>query len=416
MRQRLRVLAALLTVLSPGLLGATMTLTPAAARPARPAAGGLAAEIQAALRGSTARHIDYRIRVAGVTTVSHDADRASAPASNEKLFTAITALDLLGAGFRYATTVSATSAVATNGTLHGDLVLRGSGDPTLTISDLHALARRLHARGLRHVTGRLIVDDSRYSHVTRAPGWKHKFVPEETGTVDAFTIDGNEWRGGVAFDRDPTIDNAALWRKELRKAHISIAGRTAITTERSATRTLATHRSPDLAAIVDEMLTDSVNFYAEMLLREVGAQQTGHGNAASGIAAERALAGRLHLPLGVVHDGSGLSYADRETPATLVRWLQALKTLPIYDTVYFALPLSCDTGTLVGRMCGPNLRARVRAKTGTLDHVSALSGYVTTKAGHAVTFSFLASGFKDRNFTKVLNHIDSAVGVVVRHG
>ena len=101
-------------------------------------------------------------------------------------------------------------------------MLRGSGDPTLTVAILRSLAERLHAKGLRHVTGRLIVDDTRYSHTTRAPGWKHTFVPEETGTVDAFTVDDNEWRGGAAFNADPTVDNAALWRHELKKSHITV--------------------------------------------------------------------------------------------------------------------------------------------------------------------------------------------------
>lgn len=411
MPRSLRLLIVLTVLLSPGLIALTTT----AAR-AGTAAASLSAQVSAALRGSTARHIAYRVRVSGVGTISHDAGRASAPASNQKLFTTITLLQMLGPEFRYSTTVSGTSPIAPNGSLHGALVLRGSGDPTLSIGDLRALARRLHKNGLRHVTGRLIVDDSRYGHATRAPGWKHSFVPVETGTVDAFSVDDNEWRGGAAFEADPTPDNAGLWRKELRKAHISVAGRTSVTSAPAGLRRLATHRSPDLAAIVDGTLTDSINFNAEMMLREAGAQRSGHGSRASGIAAERAVARRLGLPLGVVHDGSGLSYTDRETPATIVAWLQRLKQLPIYPTVYYALPLGCDTGTLAGRLCGPNVRGKVRAKTGTLDHVSALSGYVTTRSGHAVTFSFLASGFKDRNLSKVLAHVNAAVEVLARRG
>jgi D-alanyl-D-alanine carboxypeptidase/D-alanyl-D-alanine-endopeptidase (penicillin-binding protein 4) len=376
----------------------------------------LAARITKALHGSTARHADYRVDIGGVQAVAHDSTHTSAPASNQKLFTLITLLQILGPEFRYATTVSGTSAVEANGTLHGNLVLRGSGDPSLHVADLGSLAKRLHSGGLRHVTGRLIVDDSRYSHATLAPGWKRAFIPVETGTVDAFTIDDNQWRGGVAFNKDPTIDNAALWRTQLRRAHITVAGKTTIARSPKSLVRLATHRSPDLAAIVDNTLTNSVNFNAEMMLREAGAQRSGIGTAATGVAAERAVAHKLNLPLGIVHDGSGLSYRDRESPATIVTWLEKLKTLPIYDTVYFALPLGCDTGTLAGRLCGPNVRGKVRAKTGTLDHNSVLSGYVTTKSGHAATFSFMMSGYRDANINKVLNGVNAAVNVIARYG
>jgi serine-type D-Ala-D-Ala carboxypeptidase/endopeptidase (penicillin-binding protein 4) len=376
----------------------------------------LATRIAAAFHGSTVNHVDYRIEIAGGATISHHANRGSAPASNQKLFTTITLLQMLGHRFRYATTVSGTSRIGAGGTLNGDLVLIGSGDPTLTISDLDLMARQLHAKGLRHVSGRLIVDDSLYSHRTRVNGWKHSFVPVETGTVDAFTVDDNEWRGGASFDADPTHDNALLWRKALKKAHVSVSGRTTIELAPTGLHRLLTHHSPDLGAIVDDTLTNSVNFNAEMMLREAGATLTGYGSPTTGIEAEQAIANELGLPLGTVHDGSGLSDTDRETAATIVRWLNMLKTLGIYHTVYYALPISCYTGTLLGRLCGPNVRGKVRAKTGSIDHIAALSGYTRTNSGRDVTFSFLLSGFKDSNFTRVLDHLDAAVAVIVRNG
>jgi D-alanyl-D-alanine carboxypeptidase/D-alanyl-D-alanine-endopeptidase (penicillin-binding protein 4) len=410
MPRRLRALAAIAGVL----LSSLLAIAPSPAQ-ARPAATSLAAQIAAAFRGSTVKHVDYRIQIAHLGTISRNPNRSSKPASNQKLFTAITLLHLVGHNFRYATTVSGTSTIS-GGTLHGDLVLVGSGDPTLTIDDLRQMARHLHAKGLRHVSGRLIVDDSRYSHVTRVAGWKHRWVPNQSGPVDAFSVDGNEWRGGKSFDKDPSVDNAGLWRKALKKAHISVAGHTLVEPAPTSLHRLLTHHSADLAAIVDDTLTNSVNFNAEMMLREAGAQRSGYGSPATGVAAEQSVAARLGLPLGTVHDGSGLSYSDRETPATIDRWLTKLRTLPIFSTVYYALPLACETGTLVGRLCGPHVRGRVRAKTGSINHVAALSGYTTTDSGQAVTFSFLLSGFKDRDFTRVLDHLDAAVAVVVRRG
>jgi serine-type D-Ala-D-Ala carboxypeptidase/endopeptidase (penicillin-binding protein 4) len=411
MTSRMRLSAALALMVSPVL----MFLTSPAAQ-ARPAASSLTSQVAAAFRGSTAAHVDYRIHIANGGTIARNANRASAPASNQKLFTSITLLQLVGPDFRYATRVFGSTAIGPNGTLLGDLILVGAGDPTLSTADLSIMAKHLRDKGLRHVRGRLIVDDTRYSHVTRVAGWKHSFDPVESGTMDAFSVNGNEWRGGKSFIADPTFDNAGLFRKALKHAHISVRGGTRIESAPTSKRWLVTHHSASLASIVANTLTNSVNFNAEMMLREAGAQQSGHGSPASGIAAERGVASELDLPLGTVHDGSGLSYTDRETPTTIDKWLTKLKTLPIFRTVYDALPISCRTGTLEFRMCGRNVFDRVHAKTGSIDHVAALSGYTTTNSGQAVTFSFLLSGFKDRNFTRVLNHLDAAVAVIVRRG
>jgi D-alanyl-D-alanine carboxypeptidase/D-alanyl-D-alanine-endopeptidase (penicillin-binding protein 4) len=380
---------------------------------ASPSKPHLAAEIRKALRHSTARHLDYRINDTAYGNFSRSPHRASAPASNEKLFTTITLLHLVGPQFRYRTKVFATAPLVGH-TIDGDLVVRGSGDPTLTRTGLLDIAKRLHAKGIHHVTGHLVVDDSRYSHQTVVAGWKHSFVPVESGPVSAFTVDHNEWRRGASYDSDPTPGNAKLFRTVLHHAHIRVGRRTEVARKPAGAKLLLLHRSPDLATIVDGTLTDSINFDAEMMLREAGAQRSGHGSPATGIAAVKALAHQLGLPFGAAHDGSGLSYADRETPATITRWLLALRSMQIYTTVYFALPLSCETGTLEHRLCGPNVRGQVRAKTGTLTHISALSGYVTSKSGHPVTFSFLATGV--RNFTKLYAKVDAAVALLRRSG
>jgi D-alanyl-D-alanine carboxypeptidase/D-alanyl-D-alanine-endopeptidase (penicillin-binding protein 4) len=408
MPARLRLLAVGTCLTVPAVFATTVT--PAAATSSR---SHLASQLRHTLRGSSARHLDYSIADSGLGTIHHGATRASAPASNAKLYTAITLLQLVGPQFRYLTKVSGSSKVD-HGVLDGDLIVRGSGDPTLTRANLAAMAKNLHSKGLREVTGHLIVDDSRYSHKTVVSGWKRNFVPVETATVDAFTVDHNAWRSGRSFHSDPTPANAGLFRHALKHAHISIARRTLIEPAPATSVRLIQHPSPTLAAIVDATLTDSINFDAEMMFREAGAQRSGHGSPKTGTAAVHAVAKQLHLPLGVVHDGSGLSYTDRATPAILVRWLLALRSLPYFLTVYYALPLSCETGTLVHRMCGRNVRGRVRAKTGTLDHISALSGYVTARSGNIVTFSFLVTGIK--HLTRLYSKVDAAVALLRRQG
>jgi D-alanyl-D-alanine carboxypeptidase/D-alanyl-D-alanine-endopeptidase (penicillin-binding protein 4) len=371
----------------------------------------LASQVAGAFSG-TGGNVDYEFSINGVGTVSRGANTASAPASNEKVFTTITALHALGPNFRYATLIAGTTPVV-NHVLNGDLVLRGAGDPTLTKNNLLAIAKRLHKKGLHKVTGHLVVDDTRYSHATRATGWKHSFVPEESGTVDAFTVDSNEWRGTSSFIKDPTHANAGFWRKELKREHINVVGSTQIKKAPAGLHRLVKHQSEPLIDIIDAMMHESINFDAEMILRELGAHATGHGSASSGLAVIRSYATNFRLPFGTAYDGSGLSYDDRETPATIVSWL---KTQPVGGDFYYSLPLSCSSGTLADRACGASIRDRIRAKTGTINHVSALSGYFETEAGDQVTFSILVSGFSDSRYAQVYKHMDKALAVVSKHG
>ncbi|HVW82265.1 MAG TPA: D-alanyl-D-alanine carboxypeptidase [Mycobacteriales bacterium] len=354
------------------------------------------ARVHQAMKGTTAAHVDYEIQVDGVGTIARSPTRLSAPASNEKLLTSLTLLNLVGPTYRYATTVSGTANLGSDGTLDGDLVLTGSGDPTLTRRDLGAIAHSLANVGLSHVTGRLIVDDTRYSHTTIAPGWKRDFVPEESGTVDAFTVNNNDWRSGTAFDADPTRANAGLWRTALRRAGITVAGPTVVGRSPSTLVPLWTHQSRPLSAIVEMTLNESINFYAEMMLREAGYQRSGHGSLATGTAAVRAEAAALHIPIGTVNDGSGLSYADRQSPSTFTALLDELPTQPkAYQTIFDGMPRSCTPpGTLENRLCG-RFHGLVRAKTGTLDRISSLSGYTITDGERGVVFSFLLSGIRN---------------------
>jgi D-alanyl-D-alanine carboxypeptidase len=301
-----------------------------------------------------------------------------------------------------------------DGVLDGDLVLVGSGDPTLTRKDLGSLARKLRATGLRRVTGRLVVDDTRYSHGTRAPGWKAGFLPDESGAVDAFSVNNDNWRSNASFLANPTNANARLWRAALKGHGIRVAGTTFAGAGPATPIPLVAHESRPLSKIVGMTLRQSINFYSEMMLRELGYQYSSHGTRKSGIAAIRSYANSFGLPLGRVEDGSGLSYANRATPGTFIAWLAKLPTQPVtYRTVYNGLATSCQAdGTLKYRMCGAHLKHKVHAKTGTLTHITSLSGYTETEGDRFVIFSFVFSGV--RSISAANRHIDDALRVIVR--
>jgi PBP4 family serine-type D-alanyl-D-alanine carboxypeptidase len=135
----------------------------------------------------------------------------------------------------------------------------------------------------------------------------------------------------------------------------------------------------------------SDNFYAEMLLKEVGAVQGNGGSAAAGIVVERGLLRAAGVPLAGVRtvDGSGLSLLDRWTPLALSALLRTMwQDADLRPYIVPALPIAGETGTLEHRMRLRPARGLVRAKTGTTDNASSLSGFV----GDRYVFSILENG------------------------
>ena len=157
---------------------------------------------------------------------------------------------------------------------------------------------------------------------------------------------------------------------------------------------LATHPS---APLLDDLrVTDKVsqNLHAEVLLRTVALQMTGHGSLSAGLEALRAFLDGLGIAREEfdVHDGSGLSRQDLLTPAALVTLLQAMRQSPQAEAWRSLLPISGLDGSLRERLDRAS-EGRVVAKTGSLTHVAALSGYARTKAGRELTFSIIVNHY-----------------------
>jgi PBP4 family serine-type D-alanyl-D-alanine carboxypeptidase len=135
------------------------------------------------------------------------------------------------------------------------------------------------------------------------------------------------------------------------------------------------------------MGVESDNFTAEMLLKQLGAQDGGHGTSASGAAVVMSALRTAGIPLGGVRvvDGSGLSQLNRLTAASLVTLLQAAWIDPDLRAAFLpVLPVAGVSGTLRHRLGKPPARGRVLAKTGTTNGASTLAGYVTGRYAFAV--------------------------------
>ncbi|MEP7055003.1 MAG: D-alanyl-D-alanine carboxypeptidase/D-alanyl-D-alanine-endopeptidase [Actinomycetota bacterium] len=380
--------------------------TGASAAPNATSAGNLSARVDAALAGSSAGTVGVRVEVSGLGVVtSHNAFAALPPASTQKSFVALTALDVLSPASPLRTAVRGPS-VGSDGVVRGPLVLVGGGDPTLSSAHLGGLAAELRARGVRIVTGGLLGDDSLFDQVRSAPGWKPAFMPGESGPLSALVVDRNQWRWDTAYLRDPVVGNLDRFRAVLAKAGISVRGPDRRGTSRTATRQLATHDSLPMSALVAGMLKNSDNLAAEMLLKRLGATR-GPGTTARGLTVVREHLASLGVSMGSAADGSGLSAYDRETPAGEVALLRAAEASVTGTTLRHSMSIGCVDGTLKHRFCGTPGSGRVFAKTGTLDFVRVLSGYTTTRSGRQVWFSFMLSGCRNGAACRVA--IDRAV-------
>src|SRR3954453_6386653 len=144
-----------------------------------------------------------------------------APASNEKLALTYALFASFSPTMRIATKVSALG-VQRGTTLPGDLFLVGGGAPTLSSSDLARLAYRVRAAGIRHVTGRVIGDESLFDSKRTCPGWKRSFYIFESPPLSGLVVD-RAWYGKYTARR-PAKAAALLFRDALRRAGVAAPG------------------------------------------------------------------------------------------------------------------------------------------------------------------------------------------------
>jgi D-alanyl-D-alanine carboxypeptidase, serine-type, PBP4 family len=161
------------------------------------------------------------------------------------------------------------------------------------------------------------------------------------------------------------------------------------------TDTLFTVSSPPLRDILRLLMKPSQNQIAEILLRTLGLERTGVGSADSGsvIVSRQLLAWGAERDGFIVYDGSGLSRHDLMSPETILRTLVAIQRDTAFSAFYAALPIAGVDGTLRSRMVHTPAAGNMHAKTGSLEFVRSLSGYVTDADGERLVFSILDNHF-----------------------
>jgi D-alanyl-D-alanine carboxypeptidase/D-alanyl-D-alanine-endopeptidase (penicillin-binding protein 4) len=310
------------------------------------------------------------------------------PASTEKLTVALAALGELGPAFRTETLVL--GAGSRRGAVwDGNLVLKGFGDPDLRTGDLDALAREIRRLGIRRVSGRIVADETYFDARRTAPGWKASFYKLECPPLSALVVDRAILNGMMADD--PALAAAIGFKRALERAGVRVANAARKGRTPASATELASVDSPPVRKLVRQMDSESDNFYAEMLTKLLGAEETGKGTTAAGTAVIRRELSERGVPLAGVRllDGSGLSTGDRLTAIALASILTKLARDPELAGVFRrSLAVAGVSGTLEDRMEKPPARGRVRAKTGTTAESSALAGY----AGPRYVFALIMNG------------------------
>ncbi|MFZ0639763.1 MAG: D-alanyl-D-alanine carboxypeptidase/D-alanyl-D-alanine-endopeptidase [Candidatus Acidiferrales bacterium] len=176
---------------------------------------------------------------------------------------------------------------------------------------------------------------------------------------------------------------------------------------------LAEHDSPPLIEIVRVLNKVSENQHAEILLRTVAKEQTGMGSLAGGLAIEQKFLTSIGVAPGdvLVDDGSGLSRGNLVTPRAVVALLEYVRQQPWGDAFVTTLPVAGVDGTLEHRLIGTPAEGRIQAKTGSVEHTQAVSGFATTLRGEHLIFSIFDNhnGGPSREAVKVLDLIAVAM-------
>ncbi|NJP90183.1 D-alanyl-D-alanine carboxypeptidase/D-alanyl-D-alanine-endopeptidase [Nonomuraea sp. FMUSA5-5] len=363
-----------------------------------------------------------------------DAGKLLTPASNTKLFTSAAAVETLGLDYRFPTTVLGTGRKA-GSVLAGDLVLRGTGDPTMLAEDYDALAAKVAAAGVKVVTGKLVADDTWFDSQRLGNDWswddetayyaapisaltaspdrdydagsvivsvaadgdkvKVSTTPEtdylkivNKATVGAETdvlierqhgtrtvvITGTvaePYQEWVAVD-DPTAYVSSLFRKSLAGHGVKVLGPTTAGAAPSGAKELARHESMTLGELLVPFMKLSNNIHAEILTKAMGRKVSGQGTWSAGLKVSTDFAKANGVQVINMRDGSGLSRRDGFSPGSIVQLLTAVRAKPWFSTWYESLPIAGNPD----RFTGGTLRSRMRG-TPAENNVHAKTGSLT---------------------------------------
>lgn len=425
------------------------------------------------------------------TLFSYQSKKPLKVASNMKLLTTATAINYLGPNFKYKTCVYLNGKFAQNGTLKGDIIIKGNGDPNISgrlydgnvtaIPEMWADA--IEGVGIKTVEGDIIADDTIFDREYVNPTWpkgqlskwycaqvsglsfndncidviispgkndrqlvqattnpqtnyvkiinsckttdkksKHAYSLFRKEGSNEIHLKGYFWKGvkqqkeWVTIDK-PSLYLAAVFKEIVEKRSIGVKGVVRFANEQD---TESTKHWEDLIctfSTIEQTINvtnnHSQNFYAEQILKTLGANSGKKGSFTTGIEVMKDMLGLLGHEKAEfeIADGSGLSQKNRLTTEIFTDLLCYMHKHKDGQIFIDSLPVSGIKGTLKNRLINPPYKAKIKAKTGYILGVSALSGYAETLSGDILAFSILINDFKvsNRTITKIQDSICMAL-------
>ena len=366
------------------------------------------------------------------------------PASTTKLLSTDASMALLGGRFKWITQLEYSGTIDETGALNGDLFIIGSGDPSMGTGKAGAWSysqiitnyiSKISEAGIKKINGNIIVQTAVFQDVRLELPEKivwiehnNYYLPvgntnninpkNEKIAVKAKSVFDNSKRyfyvspylNKMAFTDKfeannliTTIPTApALLGNNLRTSLINkkipITGKviTRVTDPNPEPREfIAKYSSPTMVDIIFYTNQHSDNALAEALLKTVGFYKTGNVSLESGRETiVRHLQEKKYDFDGLnLVDGSGLSRGNKVKPISQVKFLADVMKEKYYDDFLKSLPIAGETGTLRRMFKTSNNYGQIFAKTGTLNGVKCLAGYIKTKSGKMLTFSLLINGY-----------------------
>lgn len=382
-------------------------------------------KLRRALEATTARLPDascLRVDWLGETITSTRATQAFVPASASKVATAAVALEVLGADHVFETAVYSDRPAGT--AVVPTLYLVGGGDPSIVTPE-HVASERYPTRngtplgglidaivssGVRQVTGAVTVVDNRYDMVRYVDSWPASFHAVEAGPLGALIFNDATVIGQQFKADDPALGAGTDVTTLLAQRGITIGGapRRADSLPSGAIK-IASVTSAPLSQVVTDLLVNSDNNTAELLLKEIGLAKKGVGSTAAGIAVvNETLATWSLTSVPVVGDGSGLSRINAFSCDNFVDILDRQR-----DVFPSMLAVAGQSGTLIDALEDTPAEGVMAAKTGTLTGVKSLVGYQRLENEDDVVFALVmnAAGIDNqRAYRPIWDSLADALG------
>ncbi len=384
----------------------------------------------------------------GKEIFSHNAHKALNPASTMKVVTSVVALSKLGGSYKYVTPI--TTDKISNKTAY-NLYIKGFGDPSIVEERLWRMAKDIKVRGINRIEGNIIIDNSYFdgfdfsgkddsssraynaklsafalnfnSFAIVAKNFGGRLEVHVDPPTDYFSLKSTVKRSGNSLSISRSHSNnieyvraaGGVSKEKIKYANVSDPVQYAGTTLAWVLKQLGVEfngktragnakgklilvkdKSKALSLILRDLNKYSNNFTAEMVLKTLAAHKIQvPGSTENGVKLLKTYLSGLGIEASeyAIYNGSGLSRRNRLSPYTLTKvLLDAHKNNKIRSDFMASLSIGGTDGTLERRLRSTELNGNVKAKTGTLNDVASLSGYIETKSKRMLAFTIIVNG------------------------